>query len=116
MLGGGIQIFFVSVTNISGAWVESYPCRLESDRVGIEGAAKALCDALNKLNIWTVAFKEKLVQDATMKARYFWGNGTPGSPGELAFDDPTTIFILVGPNQPIFADEQKRRQKLMQTK
>jgi hypothetical protein len=111
-LTGGNDIFFVSSTpNASGRWVESYSCRVESDRIGIEGAAKALCDALNKLNISTMAWKEYPNQDGAAKAREFWGNGSPGGPGEIAFGDPSTIFIEIGANQPIFADEQKRRQK-----
>jgi hypothetical protein len=116
-LTGGNDLYFVaSAPSEDGRWVESYPCRMTSDRVGIEGAAKALCDTLNKLNISTRAFKENTVPDAKMKARAFWAEGTPGSPGEMAFGDPTMIFLVVGLNQPIFADEQKRRQKFTQTK
>ena len=115
-MGGGNDIYFVaSEPGADGHWVESYPCRKESDYVGIEGAAKALCDVLNKLNISTRAFKERTTPDAAMKARAFWGDGSPGSPGEMAFGDATMIFLVIGLNQPIFADEQKRRQKLMQT-
>jgi hypothetical protein len=112
-LTGGNDIFFVaSEPSTDEHWAESYPCRRESDRVGIEGAAKALCDALNKLNISTMAWKEKITPNAAMKARDFWGDGAPGSPGEMAYGDPTMIFLEVGLNQPIFADEQARRQTL----
>jgi hypothetical protein len=112
MTGGNDMYFVASAPSADGNWAESYPCRLESDRVGIEGAAKALCDVLNKLNISTRAFKEKTAPNAAMKARAFWAQGSPGSPGEIAFSDPTMIFLVIGLNQPIFADEQKRRQKL----
>lgn len=69
---------------------------------GVAAAAKALCDALNKLEIDTFAIGEVVPQSSnnaleSQWARYFYGMGTPGSPAELAFEEPTTIFFQIGP-------------------
>jgi len=115
MLSGGIEIVFASPgTDFGNQWVESYFCLPSKEP--IDSAATALCNVLNKLKISTHALREKRSQDEQerMRARMFFGMGLPGSPGEMALEDPTTIYVLVAPNQPKF--EQKRPHKSRPTK
>jgi hypothetical protein len=83
-MGGGNDIYFVTApSGLPNRWIGSYVCRRESARVGVEGAAKALCDVLNKLNIGTSATNIENLPENAMRARQFVGMGTPGSPGGL---------------------------------
>lgn len=98
MLTGGNEIYFTSTSGfVFDSWARGSSCRTSPDLSGEEAAAVALCSVLHKLKINTSAFAERPVQDGAMKARAFFGQGLPGSPGELAEQDPTTIFVFVGP-------------------
>lgn len=104
-LTGGNEMYFVSTSRAPVREVVPYDSRNTlnlAHETGVAPAAKALCDALNKLGIGTIAFMEVPLQTSqdnldAQWARFFYGMGTTGSPGELAFENPTTIFIQIGP-------------------
>lgn len=109
-LTGGNEIFVVSSVDLWQHAV-SPSCAHDGGRQGASAAAQALCDALNKLRISTTVWilapanqthfpKESPPVNqlsVAVWARGFFGFGTPDSPAELAVQEPTKIFILVGP-------------------
>jgi hypothetical protein len=114
---GGNEIYFVSASAIRTQWAVPYGCRGSSSVPTTEevaNAGRALCDALIKLRISTSAFMEAPIQSPQTKeqeiarANMFFAGGAPSSPAALALEEPTTIFILVGPHAPMFENRQKR--------
>lgn len=109
MLSGGNEIYFVSSAGSNEQWVIPRCGRFND----LHDAGNALCDVLNKLRIATMAFQERpMPEDAgVQRARQFFGVGAPNGPAELAYKDPGRIFLLVGPNAPMFGDRRKRTSK-----
>jgi hypothetical protein len=78
MLTGGNRIYFA-----------------ENAEERVKTAAKALYGALNKLNISTMEMAAIAAPQGITAARVLFGEE---SPYEMAVKDPTTIFLLIGPN------------------
>ena len=111
MLSGGNEIYVVAPTDDSTEWA-GLPAqqwiKVQCGRFNIShDAINTLCDVLHELRISTIAFREKsLPNDVGIQyARLFFATGTPDSPAELAYKDPGRIFLLIGPNAPMFADK-----------
>jgi hypothetical protein len=112
MLTGGNEIFFVAATDDSSEWA-SVPAQQwlkpQCGRFnGSHDAVNTLCDVLYKLRIFTMAFREKPLppEVGIQNARVFFGFGATGGPAELAYKDPGRIFLLIGPNAPMFTDKR----------
>jgi hypothetical protein len=105
--GTGLEIYFAG-TGRAAQWLEPYPCRARSSTAidGVELAAKILCETLNKLKISTTAYRVFQVPGALSNARNW--TKSRGSPEEMVLQEPETIFLLVGPDQPHFADRRRQ--------
>ena len=68
-----------------------------------------MCDVLNNLGIFTIAWREKPipVEVGTANARNFFGFNAPDGPAEMAYKDPGRIFLLIGPNAPMFTSKNR---------
>jgi hypothetical protein len=117
LLTGGNEIFFVAATDDSAEWA-SMPAQQwlkpQCGRFnGSHDALNTLCDVLYKLRIFTIAFREKPLptEVGTQNARLFFGFGASEGPAELAYKDPGRIFLLIGPNAPMFTDKNKHAHK-----
>jgi len=113
MLSGGIDIYFVADIDDSAEWA-TLPAqqwvKVECGRFNIShDASNTLCDVLNKLGIFTTAWREKPLPlgVGAERARAFFGFGTPDGPAEMAYKDPGRIFLLIGPNAPMFTSKNK---------
>jgi hypothetical protein len=117
MLGAGTLMYFVATTDDSTEWAGLPPqdwFKGSCGRFNIShDAFSTLCDVLYRLRIFTSAFREKPVPEAVgiKNARAFFGFNIPDGPAELAYQNPGTIFILIGPSTPMFADDSKRSHK-----
>ncbi|MHB8413731.1 MAG: hypothetical protein ACYDDI_17580 [Candidatus Acidiferrales bacterium] len=122
MLTGGNEIFFVAATFDSAEWTGMPAQQWTKPVCGrfniSDDAANALCDVLNKLKIFTLAFEEKpLPEDVGIhNARLFFGNGVPDGPAEMAYKDPGRIFLLIGPSMPMFTNRNKLPHKSVKPK
>jgi hypothetical protein len=116
-LSGGNQIYFVAATDDSVEWAgmpAQQWAKVMCGKFNIShDAVNTLCDVLYKLRIYTTAFREKpLPEDiGTRNARSFFGFDASDGPAELAYKDPGRIFLLIGPNTPMFIDRSKHAQK-----
>jgi hypothetical protein len=120
MLSGGNEIYFVSASATRTQWLMPYTCTGSLSVPTTEDVAKAgraLCDALNRLKIGTMAWIEAPIhspqtrEQEIARANMFsssWAGSSEGNPAGLALEAPTTIFILVGPNQPMFTNRSKK--------
>jgi hypothetical protein len=120
MLSGGNEMYFVSASATRTQWLMPYGCRGSMSVPTTEEVAKAgraLCDVLNKLRISTMAWIEAPIQSPQTREQeiarangffYPLGGGGADNPAGLALEEPTTIFILVGPSQPMFENKKKR--------
>jgi len=113
MLSGGIDIYFVAAIDDSAEWA-SLPAqqwaKAECGRFNIShDASNTLCDVLYKLGIFTTAFREKPLplEVGAERARAFFEIGIPDGPAEMAYKDPGRIFLLIGPNAPMFTSKNK---------
>jgi hypothetical protein len=110
MLSGGNEIYFVSSADSSRQWLIPRCGRFNK----LHDAGNALCDVLNKLGIATDAFQERpfpTEEEGVQRARLFFGSGAPDGPAELAYKDPGRIFLLIGPNVPMFKNNKKTKPK-----
>ncbi len=116
MLADSNNLYFVSNGDFDkGEWIEPDNCRPPDpfNQKGVDPAARALCDILNKLRIRTWAWREKSApsEQWIIGARASPLLGPEGSPGELALRDPSTIFLLIGSKNPRFRSAQKPSRK-----
>lgn len=109
-LSGGNEIFFVPISDSDKGPLMKLACGKSNVS---RDAVHALCDVLNRLKIFTTAWELRpLPKDAGIRGvRNFFGFGKPGGPAEMAYQDPGTIFILVNPSTPMFADKKKKAQR-----
>ncbi len=117
MLSGGNEIYFVSATDDSAEWTDvpaQQWAKVEGGRFNIShDASNTLADVLYKLGIFTIAWRQKPlpVEVGIGKARSFFAFGAPNGPAEMAYKDPGRIFILIGPNAPMFANRSNHAGK-----
>jgi hypothetical protein len=124
MLSGGNEVFFVSEADTVTQWVMPYPCSAPCPAPNedtVARAGRAFCDLMKKLGIGTTGWMEAPPrfagdEQAFSRARQFFGNGTSGSPAELALRAPSTVFVLVGPHPPEFGMPQSKKIKTNHTK
>jgi hypothetical protein len=123
MLSGGNEMFFVSASATRTQWLMPYGCTSKFSVPVTEDTAKAgkaLCDVLIKLRISTMAWIEAPIhslqtreQEIARASTFFsplpLGAGNdPDNPAGLALKEPDTVFILVGPSQPIFNKRSRK--------
>ena len=121
-LTGGNDIYFVSTAGDSRDWAGVPP---EQWVIAVGGkfnvshdAGNTLCDVLYTLGILTTAWEERPISEAAgiNNARFFFGYGASDGPAELAYKDPGRIFLLIGPNAPMFENRVKHPKKNTKSK
>ncbi len=117
MLSGGNEMYFVSATDDSSEWAgmpAQQWAKVQGGRFNTShDALNTLWEVLYKLRIATTAWREKPLpqEEGVQTARSFFGLNAPDGPAELAYKDPGRIFLLIGPNEPLFTNRNKHQHR-----